>query len=135
MPEGARGKENTVKARSMIVMLALLASAMACVHAAPAARQATEEYLFMGYRLVVQTDYVGIPISAQAFDPQGKQVSTVLVPLRDVSVCYPKPPGATTGTGQTCLPFSFLPEKTLWKAGTGSICSLYSGGQLIYYPC
>lgn len=129
-------------ARFVIVLAAALAGIGCATGGSPPASSAaalsapgSEEVHFMGYRLVVQKDAAGKAISAEARDSGGTVVPSVVVPIGDVKVCPPRPPGDAAGAPPVCEPFSFLPEKTSFKTGTNSICWYYSNGYIIYYKC
>jgi hypothetical protein len=97
---------------------------------APNAKE--EEYHFNGYRLKVQLGDDGKPTSAKA-DKDGKEVPTFIVPAREVTVCVPK---STNGSaGPQCEPLLYMPEKTFFKIGTGTLCPMWLQGHVIYYPC
>ena len=103
--------------------------------AGPSAAPGTEEVRFMGHRLLVHLDAAGKPASAQAWDPNDKEVPTAIVGLGDVNVCAPKPVGPSAGSAPQCEPFSVLPDKISFKTGANSICWYVSNGRIIYYPC
>lgn len=129
--------------RGMIVAAALISTAMGCASrqggaaSSPAAMTSgarEEEYTFDGTRLKVQIDASGMPTGAKAFK-NDKEIPTFMVQAREVTVCVPKPAGAAGSAGQQCEPFLYLPEKTFFKIGTGTICSMWYMGRLIYYEC
>jgi hypothetical protein len=125
-----------MNALTTIAAALLMGTAACCAHTQIGYQAAPEKTTrFMGYRLELERDDVGTPLSAKAFDPQGKEVPVVLVPLRDVSVCVPKPVGMTAGPGPYCEPLSFLPDGTHFKSGSKTRCYYYWGTTLIYYPC
>lgn len=121
--------------RGMIVAAALICTAAGCATTQGASPQGTrpkeEEYQFNGYALKVKLDDGGQLVGAKAFDKDRKEVPTFIVPAREATVCVPKGAGA----GQQCEPFLYMPEKTFFKIGSGTICSMWYQGRLIYYQC
>jgi hypothetical protein len=122
----------------MIVFAALMGIATGCAStqgaqggtAAQAARGAREEeYEFSGHKLKVKIDENEKLAGAQA-SKDGKDIPTFIVPAREVTACLPQP-----GGGQHCEPFLYMPEKTFFKIGTGTICSMWYQNHWIYYQC
>ena len=109
-------------------------AALAQGAAAPGARGREEEYQFNGYTLKVQLDDGGLLLGAKAFKDR-TEVPTFVVPAREVTVCVPRAAAAAQGAGQQCEPFLYMPEKTFFKIGTGTLCSMWYQGRLIYYQC
>jgi hypothetical protein len=124
-----------MNARTTIVTALLIGTAACCAHTRVAPGPRKETVRFMGYRLELDLDDVGTPIGAKAFDPQGKEVPTAIVPLREESVCVKKPFGTHAGADPLCEPFTYMQEKTSWRSGSGTLCHYYSGGQIVYYAC
>lgn len=135
--------------RELIVAAALACTAAGCATTkGPTAPGATaqaataqgagdreEEYRFEGHRLKVRVDAAGVPTSARALDKNDVVIPAFVVPAREVTVCVPKAVGAAQGAGQQCEPFLYMPEKTFFKIGTGTICQMWYMGKLIYYQC
>jgi hypothetical protein len=133
----------------IIVATALCAAGCATTQTKDkAAAPGTEEVRFNGYRLVVQKDDgrgvsalsaasgTSAQPAARAFDPQGKEVPVVTVPLGEVKVCAPRHPDASAGSAPVCEPLVSLPKGTSFKTGTGTLCWYYDvWGRLHYYPC
>lgn len=90
----------------------------------------------MKHRLIVHRDAAGKMTRAEAFDPEGKPVPSIIVPMGDVKVCPPKiPPEMGGGAAPACEPFSFLPEGLSFRTGTGTLCWFVKNGQIVYYKC
>jgi hypothetical protein len=141
----------------IIVATALCAAACATTQTKDQAAPAREEVRFNGYRLVVERDdapsagtLAEAPgtnalsaaaatrrgPTARAFDPKGKEVPVVTVPLSDVKVCAPRPTDPSAGSSPVCEPLVNLPKRTSFKTGTGSICWYYDAwGKIHYYQC
>ena len=125
--------------RGMILAATLICTAAGCATTqgattssiTPAVQGAREEeYHFNGYSLKVKVDDGGMPVSAKAFDKDSKEIPATIVPAREVTACLPK-----AGGGQHCEPFLYMPEKTFFKIGTGTICSMWYQNHWIYYQC
>lgn len=101
---------------------------------APAA-QGREEHDFLGYRLVLERDSGGIPAKAQAYGRKGEKLPTFIVPMREVTVCAPKPTKEGSSAGPQCEPITVFPEGFSFKSGDNSVCYYYSAGMYMYYPC
>jgi hypothetical protein len=86
-----------------------------------------------GYRLVVNMNEVGKPISAQAFDANGNKVPTMIRPRSDVRICVKKE--SDWKSKEDCEPLLSMPYETYFKSGTGTTCYLNIGGHIIPYQC
>jgi hypothetical protein len=137
----------------MIGAAVLICTAAGCA-STQTPRPKDAEYQFSGYRLKVNLDDAGLVSLARAFDKQGKETPTAIIPAREVKVCTPKalaaepgpaeqralaaeagPSHQHAGESHQCEPLLFMPENTLFKTGSNSWCYLYQGTQVIKYWC
>jgi hypothetical protein len=124
-----------VTARSTIIAATAFFAAACATTQNKAAAPGPEEVHFNGYRLLVPAEQTP-DAKARAFNPSGKEVPVVTVPLGEVKVCAPKPADPSAGAAPVCEPFLSLPKQTSFKTGTGSTCWYYDiWGRIHYYWC
>jgi hypothetical protein len=137
----------------MIGAAVLICTAAGCA-STPKPRPKEQVYQLNGHRLKVNRDDAGLVANAKAFDKDGKEIPTAVIPTRDVKVCTPKalaaesspseqralaaeagPSHQQAGPDQHCEPLLYMPYDTFFKTGTNSWCYLYQGTTVIKYWC